>query len=128
MMTETKRASKYTGFEDFDDMRRQFVGYNGILSSIDVKPSEVLLAVYIQESYEGAAFVLYRRNGVLYEVNGSHCSCYGLEGQWKPEETSWAALLMRNKDYVLRYGTYERIQKMAARATRLAAQKETICG
>jgi hypothetical protein len=25
-------------------------------------------------------------------VNGSHCSCHGLEGQWEPEETSMKAL------------------------------------
>lgn len=23
---------------------------------------------------------------MLYEVNGSHCSCYGFEGQWDREE------------------------------------------
>lgn len=46
---------------------------------------EVLLAYYSAEGYEGTAFVLFRRDGELYEVHGSHCSCYGLEGQWEPE-------------------------------------------
>lgn len=49
---------------------------------------EILLASYTYESYSGEAFVLFSRDGKLWEVNGSHCSCYGLEGQWEPEETS----------------------------------------
>jgi hypothetical protein len=56
---------------------------------------EVLLASYGYENYSGDAFVLFQRDGKLFEVNGSHCSCYGLEGQWEPEETSKEALLQR---------------------------------
>ena len=29
-----------------------------------------------------------KADGKLYEVHGSHCSCYGFEGQFEPEETS----------------------------------------
>ena len=29
-----------------------------------------------------------KKTKVLYEVHGSHCSCYGFEGQWTPEETT----------------------------------------
>lgn len=49
---------------------------------------EILFGSYSYESYSGDAFVLFRdnRDGKLYEVNGGHCSCYGLEGQWNPEE------------------------------------------
>ncbi len=47
---------------------------------------EILLASYSYECWSGEAFVLFRKNGRYYEVNGSHCSCYGLEGQWNPEE------------------------------------------
>lgn len=53
---------------------------------------EILLAYYLYEDYTGLAFVLFRKDGKLYEVNGSHCSCYGLEGQWDPEETTIEAL------------------------------------
>ncbi len=28
-----------------------------------------------------------RKTKQLYEVHGSHCSCYGFEDQWEPEET-----------------------------------------
>jgi hypothetical protein len=60
----------------------------------DKEDIEVILASYTNENYEGEAFVLFRRNsdGKLYEVNGGHCSCYGLEGQWNPEETTVEAL------------------------------------
>lgn len=61
----------------------------------DFKDAEILLASYGTPSYEGYAFVLFRRDGKLWEVNGSHCSCYGLEGQWDPEEVSVEALRYR---------------------------------
>lgn len=57
--------------------------------------AEILVASYMNEGYSGSAFVLYRKDGKLYEVNGSHCSCYGLEGQWGPEETTATVLKMR---------------------------------
>ena len=54
------------------------------------------LAWYGYGSYWGSSLVVFERDGKLYEVNGFHCSCCGLEGQWEPEETSWEALAMRN--------------------------------
>jgi hypothetical protein len=71
------------------------------------KDHEVLFASYGTENYEGDAIVVFEYNDKLYEVNGGHCSCYGLaeesyagetESQWDPEETSWAALKMRELD------------------------------
>lgn len=52
----------------------------------------ILFAVYDVSTYgkgfvvDGSAFVLFEKDGKLFEVNGGHCSCYGLEGQWEPEE------------------------------------------
>lgn len=65
--------------------------------SVDtLEHAEVLLASYGREhGYDGGAFVLYRESGKLYEVNAGHCSCYGLEEQWEPEETDKEALLHR---------------------------------
>lgn len=48
----------------------------------------ILYAIYNLDSYDGWAFVLFLKDGKLYEVNISHCSCYGLEDQWEPEETT----------------------------------------
>lgn len=58
---------------------------------------DVLLASYGYTSYTGDAFVLFRNNkdGQLYEVHGSHCSCYGLEDQWDEESTSIESLRRR---------------------------------
>ena len=55
----------------------------------------ILLASYTYMHYEGNAYVLLERDGIYYEVNGSHCSCNGLEGQWIPEETSLSGLRHR---------------------------------
>jgi hypothetical protein len=76
------------------------------------KASEILYAEYETADYKGNAFVLFKQNGKLYEVSGSHCSCYGLEGQWKPEETSWEALAIREPS---NYGAPEYVVKMARR-------------
>lgn len=64
---------------------------------------EVLLASYTYADYEGDAFVLFRKGDKLYEVNGGHCSCYGLEGQWEPEETNVEALRHRLENGNLGY-------------------------
>lgn len=55
----------------------------------------ILFASYELGDYCGDAFVLFVENGTLYEVNASHCSCYGLEDQWTPEETMFNALQHR---------------------------------
>jgi uncharacterized protein YfaT (DUF1175 family) len=60
----------------------------------DLQDCEILFAAY-DGDYDCAAFVVYRHNHTLYEVNGAHCSCYGLEDQWEPEETTVEALRHR---------------------------------
>jgi len=59
------------------------------------KPIKILFASYGTDNYSGDAFVLFEREGKLFEVNGSHCSCYGLEGKFTPEETTLEALRLR---------------------------------
>ena len=58
---------------------------------------DVLLASYGTDNYIGNAFVLFRNNkdGQLYENHGSHCSCYGLENQWREELTTIESLRKR---------------------------------
>lgn len=79
----------------------EFGSKEDLASHFDIELTEldgcnILLAWYGSGSYDGSAFVLYEKDGKLYEVHGSHCSCSGLEGQWSPEETSWEALKMRD--------------------------------
>jgi len=78
--------NRYFGsFKSRDDISYQF--------NIELSDKiEILLAEYHNESYEGEAFVLFIQDGKFFEVYGSHCSCYGLEGQWHPEETSIEAI------------------------------------
>lgn len=61
----------------------------------DLEGAEVLFAAYDCGSYEGDAIVVYRRDGNIFEVHASHCSCYGLEDQWCPEEASIKELKQR---------------------------------
>lgn len=59
---------------------------------------KILFAWYGDGSWSGAAFVLFSKDGKLFEVNASHCSCYGLEDQWDPEETTADELRYRMKN------------------------------
>lgn len=60
-----------------------------------IRHVKILFASYGIDGYEGSAWVLFEKDGKLYEVNGSHCSCYGLENQWEPEETLLVAISHR---------------------------------
>lgn len=53
------------------------------ISSID---GHILYADYQEGGYEGNAEVVFLRDKKIYYVSSSHCSCYGLEGTWEPEE------------------------------------------
>ena len=76
----------FDGFDNRAHMEQQF---EETLS----EGIEVLFASYASGGYDGNdAFVLFTENGKLYEVNASHCSCYGLEGQWQPELTTVKSL------------------------------------
>lgn len=76
-------------------------------SGADLSDAHVIAAVYHHEDYDGSAMVVFRKEGKLYEVHESHCSCNGLDN-WSPEETTYEALIDRlNKttDYdVERFG------------------------
>lgn len=80
----------YGNWSSEEDMLRDFS-----ISKEEMGECSIYVASYEQESYDGSAFVLFAKDGKLYEVHGSHCSCYGLEGMWEPEETSFAALERR---------------------------------
>ena len=76
------------------------------ISDADLLGVRILLASYTYEDYSGSAFVLFVRDGKLFEVNGGHCSCYGLEDQWSPEETSVEELRHRLKEGQLGADSY----------------------
>lgn len=74
-------------------------GEEAMLSEFGVEKSvldgaKIIVASYTYEDYSGSAYVLFERDGKLFEVHGSHCSCHGLSEdsynggptQWQPEE------------------------------------------
>lgn len=75
----------YDGFADWADVQSQF-------SMNDPEPQAVIWAEYDNDGYDGRAWVLYYDKGKFFYVEGGHCSCYGLEDQWNPEEYSVEAL------------------------------------
>ena len=50
-------------------------------------------------------FLLRKPDGSLSEVNGSHCSCYGFEGQW--DETEVLPEALKQKDWECILGGYD---------------------
>jgi hypothetical protein len=81
---------------DLEGMKNDFQ-----ITDSELKGVRILLASYTYENYEGDAFVLFVRGRKLYEVNGGHCSCFGLEQQWKPEKTTVRELRHRLKEGTL---------------------------
>lgn len=83
-------------FTDQDQMANEFDVDEKQLEYI--KSLDIICAAYNQESYEGDAFVLFREDGKLFEVDEHHCSCYGLSN-FNPEPTTKEALLLRGDNY-----------------------------
>jgi hypothetical protein len=71
-----------------------------VLNAFDINDCQdvhILFAAYFIDGYDGSAYVLYEKDGKLYDVTGSHCSCYGLENQFDPEECELRVLRDRLK-------------------------------
>lgn len=79
-------------FEGWEDVQREF--------GIEEPEPEVMFAAYEYENYSGDCLVLFKRDNTLWLVEGSHCSCDGLEGQWIPEEITPAVLRQITKEIV----------------------------
>ena len=99
----------YGEFDNWEDVAGNF----GIDETSNDKV--VLFAAYDVDGYDGSATVVFVRNGTFYIVEGGHCSCYGLEGQWEPDEMPLEGLLrMTDEGYgVLHY--FEKEFKAALR-------------
>lgn len=77
--------------------------------------TKILIAEYYCR-YEGVSVVIFKQDGKLFEVNGSHCSCYGLEGQWDPEECTSEYLDKKLTDswYYSELGIHEQVRDILA--------------
>ncbi len=69
----------YLGFKDWADVAHEFQ------AEIGPEPDKVF-AAYSTPPYEGDAVVIFNRDGKWWLATGAHCSCYGLEEQWEPEQ------------------------------------------
>lgn len=87
----------FGAFASKEDIATEFSGYEAeetyksILAELGA--AEIICASYDNGGYEGEAYVVYAKDGELYTVSGSHCSCHGLEGQWTPCESDWEIIL-----------------------------------
>lgn len=83
----------YMGFDGLDDLIHQFEIKNPLDERL-----EILIAAYDQSNWTGTAVVIYRIGKEYYLVEGSHCSCYGLEHQWVPQEITLEYIQHRTKE------------------------------
>lgn len=77
--------------------------YSGGITEMDKKEAKKLLkGLRILIAYESVGdygcdssgwFLLANKEGELFTINGSHCSCYGFEGQLQLEPTTKKTLL-----------------------------------
>lgn len=69
----------------------------------------ILIAQSGEGDYEGWSYFLLRdkETGKLYENHASHCSCYGFEGQFEPQETTLTYL---KSNYFKNIGVNEEIK------------------
>jgi hypothetical protein len=76
----------------------EFENWDEVVEEFDLEPSTApepddYFAAYGTPMYEGSALVLIRKpNGMIDVAEGLHCSCYGLEGQFDPDEMPVAAV------------------------------------
>jgi|SRR5579862_192258 len=63
-----------------------------VLSEADVDRFEIVIAYQSVGSWGCDSYAWFflreKSTGALFEVSGSHCSCYGFEDQWTPESTT----------------------------------------
>ena len=87
----------FGNWKNREEMISEFVSYraeDGTRKSA-FDGAEILIASYVTGSWEGDGYVLMRKEGQLLELEGGHCSCYGMEDVWPPQATTVEALKKR---------------------------------
>lgn len=70
------------------------------IPSLLLEGIHLIVAGMWEDSYDAHAFIVFEREGKVFEVQSAHCSCYGHEGQWEPIERPIEAIV-KSADYVL---------------------------
>lgn len=81
---------------------------------------------------DSGAFIVFRRDGHLYEVNGSHCSCHGFneqnycggDTQWEPELIERIEAVTQRENRALACGGYDCDQERNADLIRTRLAQE----
>ncbi|MCZ2222476.1 MAG: hypothetical protein LC122_02480 [Chitinophagales bacterium] len=82
--------NRYFGeFNSINDLYKEFY-----IDESTIKDEEIVYASYDLGSYDGDSLVIFIRDGKLFEMNSSHCSCNGLEWN-EPTITNIEALNKR---------------------------------
>lgn len=102
MISKEKQKEFISGFEWYGDSTKSNTA-ESVFSEFDVPEKaregvEILWAQYDIGNWEGSAHVIYRENDQLYEVNASHCSCYGLEDMFAGEPIKRIHIYTRAKE------------------------------
>jgi hypothetical protein len=71
------------GFNSLDDVCEHYE-----INREDLNKYNVVYCYYLYENWTGNSELLLEKDGKLFVVSASHCSCYGLERQFEPEEIS----------------------------------------
>ena len=100
-MTSVLTLEDLQGKTEAEIIRHLTQGYgDGDGSALDNK--EILIAYESVGSCgcDSSSFFLLRdkTSGELFEIHGSHCSCYGFEGQLNLESSSISSLKYRNRE------------------------------
>ncbi len=88
-------STVWLGWDNVEALAKDFSDHYDVVgqSIVDeLKDANILIAWYGQGSYDGTSEVYFEKNGKLFKNYASHCSCYGLERQWSPEEVTWEEL------------------------------------
>lgn len=87
-MEKLLKIGEYAGMS-YDDIVKDIVNNYDVEEST-VNQYKLVVASLNDYGYDEDSYFLliHKVTGKLYEVNGGHCSCYGFEGQFQPEETT----------------------------------------
>lgn len=93
-MTKENLKLPYFGgvFGDEESVFNEFC-----VSDAEREGVKIKIAIYEQESYEGTALVIFKKDGKFYAVKAGHCSCNGLEEGWCPVEVTRDSLLLETE-------------------------------
>ena len=96
---------KHGDISDMNDSElRAYIVSEWRVYETDLAQYRIILAYEDESNYEGTALYVLRRksDGVFFTVHGSHCSCYGFEDQFIPEQCDKDYLLSDSFAYYLR--------------------------